>query len=72
MTRQKKEILKKIDNIELQILCDKEMGCGEAPDHFYDRLYEEQDRLFEELAHLRKYKTAWDMFYDERGFLEWM
>ena len=70
MTRHKKEIMKKLDAIELQIICDREMGCGAAPEHFYDSLYDEQDRLLEELAHLRKYETIWDMFYDERGYSE--
>lgn len=31
MTRQKKEIIKKIDEIEMFIAADEELGCGFAP-----------------------------------------
>ena len=56
MTRQKKEILKKIEEIDNFILADEALGCGMAPPDFYRPLYQEIERLAEELAHLRGFK----------------
>ena len=67
MTRQKKEILKKIDEIERFIEVDDELGCGFAPVGFYDPLYEQIDKLLEELAGLRHYSCAEEMMHDPRG-----
>ena len=67
MTRQKKEILKKLEEINNFIEVDMQLGCGFAPVHFYDPLYEEMHELEEELAKLRHYESAEEMFYDERG-----
>ena len=67
MTRQKKEILKKIDEIEAFIAVDDELGCGMAPPGAYDSLYEEENRLWEELAHLSHYPDAISMQMDPRG-----
>lgn len=68
MTREKKEILKKIEEIEFHIGVDKEFGCGFAPVGAYDEAYKEIDRLYEKLAHLRHYNSAGEMMYDERGY----
>ena len=67
MTRQKKEILKKIDEIERFIEVDMQLGCGFAPVHFYDPLYEQIYSLQEELAKLSHYESVEEMLYDERG-----
>lgn len=67
MTRQKKEIIRKIDEIECFIATDEELGCGFAPAGAYDLLYEEKDRLWEELAHLSHYPDAIAMQMDTRG-----
>ena len=69
MNRQKKELLKKIDELETWIAVDNELGCGFAPPGAYDGMYKEIYRLQEKLAHLRHYKTVEDMMYDERGTL---
>lgn len=69
MNRQKKEILKKIEQMETWIAHDTELGCGFAPPDAYDTMYKQIYQLQEELAHLRHYKTAEDMLYDERGCL---
>ncbi len=69
MNREKKELLKKIDELETWIAADIELGCGFAPPGAYDGMYKEIDRLQEKLAHLRHYKTVEDMMYDERGCL---
>lgn len=50
MTRQKKEILKKIDEIQTFIAVDEELGCGFAPAGFYDELYERIYKLEEQFA----------------------
>ena len=69
MNRQKKELLKKIDELETWIAADTELGCGFAPPDAYDGMYQKIYRLQEKLAHLRHYKTVEDMMYDERGAL---
>ena len=67
MTRQKKEIIKKIDEMERRIADDEELGCGFAPAGAYDEMYREIDRLQEELARLQHYAGVEDMLYDTRG-----
>ena len=67
MTRQKKEIIKKINEIYTFIEVDDQLGCGFAPEDAYLPTYEEIDRLLDELAHLRGYKDHMEMAYDERG-----
>lgn len=67
MTRQKKEIVKKIDEIRNFINADEELGCGFAPAGFYDPLYKQIGDLEEELAHLSHYANAQEMWLDPRG-----
>lgn len=67
MTRQKKELIKRIDYLNEMIMVDMELGCGFAPPDAYQSTYEEIDRLWEELAHLRGYKDGMEMQMDERG-----
>ena len=67
MTRQKKEIVKKIDEMERWIAADEELGCGFALAGAYDGMYQEIYRLQEELAHLQHYASVEDMLYDARG-----
>ena len=70
MTRQKKEILKKINEIEKWIAADEEMGCGFAPAGFYDPLYHEIDKLEEQLAKLQHYDSVIEMYQDMRWMNE--
>lgn len=56
MTRQKKELIKKIEYIDNLILAEDELGCGMTPPNFYRSLFQEVERLAEELAHLRGFK----------------
>ena len=67
MTRQKKEILKKIDEIERFIEVDMQLGCGFAPVHFYDPLYEQIHELQEELARLSHYPALKRCFMTRGG-----
>lgn len=67
MTRQKKEILKKIDEIDEFITVDEQLSCGCAPAGAYDGLYQQQWELYEELAKLQHYPDAMTMMYDTRG-----
>ena len=67
MTRQKKEIVKKIDEMERWIAVDEELGCGFAPAGAYDEMYKEIYQLREELARLQHYASVEDMLYDTRG-----
>ena len=67
MTRQKKELLRKIDDIYAFIGADEELGCGFAPAGFYEPLEQEANALYEELAHLRHYGSSMEMMMDLRG-----
>ncbi len=67
MTRRKKEILKKIEEMDAWIEMDMALGCGFAPANAYEGMEREIWRLQEQLAHLRHFETAEAMFYDERG-----
>ena len=57
MTRQKKELIKKIDEIHAFIEADEELGCGFAPAGFYDPLYQQIADLEEQLAELQHLKV---------------
>ncbi len=67
MTRQKREIIKKIDEIEAFIAVDEELGCGFAPAGFYAPLEQKAWELREELAHLSHYRDAMEMMMGPRG-----
>ena len=67
MTRQKKELLKKIEQLETWIAADEELGYGFAPPGAYDDVYKEIYQLQEKLAQLMHYESAEEMFFDERG-----
>ena len=67
MTRQKKEIIKKIEEIEIFIATDEELGCGFAPAGAYDDLYKKIDGLQEQLAKLQHYGSVEEMMLDPRG-----
>ena len=69
MNREKRELLKKIEEMETWIAVDTELGCGFAPPSAYDKTYGEIYALQEKLAHLRHYNTVEDMLYDVRGQL---
>ena len=66
MTRQKKELIKKIEEIENFIRVDRELGCGFAPSGFYTPLEQEVYDLREELARLSGYDSFMEMATDER------
>lgn len=68
MTRQKKEIIKRIEYLNEMIEVDMALGCGMAPAGAYDDTYEEISRLYDELAHLRGYADGTEMMYDTRGY----
>ncbi len=67
MTRQKKEIIKKINDLYTWMAADEELGCGFAPPNAYAETEQEIYRLQEELAHLQHYANAEEMFYDTRS-----
>ena len=69
MTRQKKEILKRIDYLNMMVEVDMQLGCGYAPAGAYETTEREVADLYEELAHLRHYPDGNAMMYDERGQL---
>jgi len=66
MTRQKRELMNKIEEIENFIRADEELGCGFAPAGFYDPLYEEIGALMEQLATLSHYDSVEAMLHDDR------
>ena len=65
MTRQKKEILKKIDALENEIEIDRGLSFGVST-RFEDKRENELMRLWDELAHLRGFADSDQMFYDPR------
>lgn len=67
MTRQKKELIKKIDEMQTWIEVDTELGCGFAPPNAYAGMEREIYRLQGELAQLQHYASVEDMLYDTRG-----
>lgn len=67
MTGQKKEIIKRIEEIQTFIAVDEELGCGFAPAGFYDPLYEQIYALEGELARLSHYGSVEEMYMDDRG-----
>lgn len=71
MTRQKKEILKKIDAITNFIDADMELGCGFAPVNAYSELEMMFNELYEELARLRHYPDGLAMMHDPRNMSGW-
>jgi hypothetical protein len=66
MTREKKEILKRIEEIETWIAVDMNLGCGFAPPDCYDDLYQEINNLLDRLAHLCGYENHMEMEQDQR------
>ena len=67
MTRQKRELLKQIQQMERSIETDTQLGLGYTPPGAFDKAYEEIYKLQEELAHLRHYASAEEMLCDTRG-----
>lgn len=62
MTRQKKEIIRKIEELSGWIEADEELGCGFSPAGAYDETYREIDRLAEELARLQHFASYEEKF----------
>ena len=66
MTRQKKEIIKKVECVQLGMEMDDLMGCG-LPPAVYEAREQEIYGLWEQLARLQHYTSVEDMLYDTRG-----
>lgn len=66
MTRQKKEIVRKIQEIHMGIAVDDELGFGFVPADFYEPLYKQIYELETQLAKLSHYNSAEEMYYDTR------
>lgn len=67
MTRQKKEIIRRINDINREIDIDRQLSFGIIPDGAHDRLYQEISHLENQLAILRHYSSYEEMMYDCRG-----
>ena len=67
MTRQKKEILRRIAEIEREIEIDRQLSFGIVPDGAHDRAESIICSLQEQLAKLRHYASYEEMMYDDRG-----
>ncbi|MBR2790251.1 MAG: hypothetical protein IKD70_06520 [Eggerthellaceae bacterium] len=66
MTRQKKELLREIREIDDCIALEKELGCGFAPADAFAELEDRQWGLLEKLARLSHYGNATEMLNDDR------
>ena len=62
MTRLAKEGWKHHDEIMAFVYADEELGCGFAPDDYYDEAYEEADRLLDLNAQLRGYENQHEFY----------
>ena len=67
MTRQKKEILRKMNEIDEFIMVDQELSCGFAPANAYESMEEQLWKLGEELARLSHFDSYMDYLMDDRG-----
>lgn len=67
MTRQKKELENKIDQIHKTIENEEEMGCGFILAGWFQPLEEEIYKLEQQLAELRHYDSVESMYLDTRG-----
>lgn len=67
MTRQKKEILRKMNEIDEFIRVDQELSCGFAPVNAYESMEERLWELGEELARLSHFDSYMDYLMDSRG-----
>ena len=61
MTRQKKEIIKRIVALDREAAVDRALAFGCVPDGGLDPYYDEIDRLEDELARLQHFKSREDM-----------
>ena len=66
MTRQKKEIIRKIQELDRELAIDEALSFGCAPDGAYDVFYDAINKLQEELAHLCHFDTYIDYVMDPR------
>lgn len=69
MTRQKKELWKKIDHLQDIINAETELGCGFTPADWFEPIYEQMEEIYEELANLSHFSTIERYMYDQRGEL---
>ena len=66
MTRQKKEIIKNVERVQMGMEMDDLMGCG-LPIAVHETREKEIYTLWEQLARLQHYASVEDMLYDTRG-----
>ena len=66
MTRQKREIMRKMNEIREFIEVDMQLGCGFAPANAYDSMEDQIWNLGEELARLSHYDSYLDYLMDDR------
>ena len=67
MTRQKREIVRKMNEIREFIEVDMQLGCGFAPANAYDSMEEQIWNLGEELARLSHFGSYMEYLMDDRG-----
>ena len=66
MTRQKKELIRAIQEIDEFIAADTALGCGFAPADAYAELENRKWALLGQLAQLSHYNSAMEMLNDDR------
>ena len=67
MTREKSEILKKLNELDAQESAELEMGCGFGAELIGDTFERMRWPLLEKLAELQHYPNVEAMLYDDRG-----
>lgn len=67
MTREKKEVIKKLNEIDRQEEMELELGCGFGYELICESFQKLRAPLLERLAVLQHYQCVNDMLYDFRG-----
>lgn len=67
MTREKSEIMKKLNELDAQESAELKMGCGFGAELIGDTFERMRWPLLEKLAELQHYPNVEAMLYDDRG-----
>ena len=70
MTRQKKELNRKIDELYHEIGMNELPAPGMLPASYYQDVYQRIDKLLDQLVQLSHYSSTEEMLHDERGTAE--
>lgn len=70
MTREKREIIRRIDDLQFEMEIESQLNFGNLPEDGFEPYMREIHSLEERLSKLRHYDSVEDMYFDTRGFVE--